>query len=107
MNAVGARFVEGQEPWKVWERAMKRQYSLAGAKGLDPSAGNGDAGIIDRDKDVGDDGWDMASFDSGSTIRPGKTHGRPVKRDEALDAQHEAKPAQEGDWVDLGSVRYT
>ena len=26
-NLMGARFVEGREPWKLWERALSRQYS--------------------------------------------------------------------------------
>jgi hypothetical protein len=28
MRMVGATFVEGREPWKLWERALRRQWLL-------------------------------------------------------------------------------
>jgi hypothetical protein len=27
MRMLGATFVEGREPWKIWERALGRMYS--------------------------------------------------------------------------------
>lgn len=29
MRVVKARFIEGQEPWKIWERALARQYTAS------------------------------------------------------------------------------
>lgn len=37
MHLVGARFVAGSEPWKLWERALRRLYLEAkvDSRGID------------------------------------------------------------------------
>lgn len=46
MRAMGATFVEGREPWKVWERALRRTYEQHEVR---PEASTDDWAIVEAD----------------------------------------------------------
>jgi hypothetical protein len=87
MNAIGARFVEGQEPWKIWERAMKRAYRQH-------EGHNRRDGLTQQDEL---EDWELARIHSGSSLTTKTESGVAVQSGRA---------EVEGEWVDLGSVRY-
>ena len=94
MHAIGARFVDGQEPWKVWERALRRMYTMQAYFEM-RRAGS---------KEGVDDDWELTrsdSRDAGGDSPSSGTDGLSGGRVES------AKADADGDWVDLGSVLYT
>jgi hypothetical protein len=48
MNWMGATFVEGREPWMIWDRAVRRHYQQL-AKESDAGGGSDDWTLVDED----------------------------------------------------------
>ena len=96
MYAVGARFVEGQEPWKVWERALRRQFRAEDSRRYVRDSGREE--VVDEGPGVGED-WELARVESGSSAGDPGAATRPTSTEGN-------RGVREGDWVDLGSVRY-
>jgi len=66
-STIGAMFVQGREPWKLWERALARQYVAAGVygpTGLNDKVDNRKKTLITSmaDREEADDRVDLGSL---------------------------------------------
>lgn len=61
MNALGAKFVIGREPWKLWERALERQYQVA-ERGKEDENGEKEWKVRTPEMEGGDDWVDLESI---------------------------------------------
>jgi hypothetical protein len=95
MGVLGARFVSGREPWKVWERALGRDYARRGEG--DPAGARraGGAEVAGSDGLVEAPGGPGSA--KGSDVGVGSMGGS---------VSGNGSGSEEGEWVDLGSVRY-
>lgn len=99
MRMAGAVFVQGQEPWTVLERALKREKERVDAL----RTGQGRGAVLRR-------GGVKAGHHSSEVKGKGDAETRTVESESESSDSSDSTTALRGrsddEWVDLGSARY-